>query len=54
MQQGTIPKGYVKVFGFEIIGGNIETFLPKVKKCFEDAGWKIWNAQDKETAIPSE
>ena len=29
MQQGTISKGYVKVFGFEIIGGNIQTFCQR-------------------------
>ena len=29
MQQGTISKGNVKVFGFEIIGGNIQTFCQR-------------------------
>ena len=41
-------------FGFEISGSNIQIFCQRLENVFEDAGWKIWIAQDKETTIPSE
>ena len=54
MQQGTFLKGYVKIFGFEIIGGNTQTFHQKSKDVLNMQDKRLGKRKTKKTTIPSQ